>query len=60
MRSAITVAAIAAAQAQQLVSDSQTRVYTGAFGVISEETTTADLIHRNVTFPTLPFALDYE
>jgi len=58
MRTTIAVAAITAvASAQQLVTDS---IYTGAFGAITEETMRGEEIHRNVTFPTLPFAMDYE
>jgi hypothetical protein len=61
MRSSLVVTAlVAVAQAQQQLATDSIKVYKGAFGAITEETTTASGVHKNVSFPSLPYAMDYE
>lgn len=60
MRSSLAVAVLAAiAHADQIVTDA-TRVYKGAFGAITEEIQTPTGLQKSVTFPSVPYHMNYE
>ena len=60
MRYTLAVAVLTAiAQAEQLITDAS-KVYKGAFGAITEEIQTAKGIHKKVTFPSVPYYMNYE
>lgn len=60
MRTSLAVAILAAAaQAEQIVTDAA-KVYKGAFGAITEETQSEAGIRKHVTFPSVPYQMNYE